>query len=33
VWERVFETLLDDTNSEYLMLDGAIVRAHRQAAT
>lgn len=33
VWEQVFETLTRDRDSEYLMIDSSIVRAHAQAAT
>lgn len=33
VWERVFATLTADRDSQYLMLDSTIVRAHQQAAT
>jgi transposase len=32
VWERVFETLIDDPKNEYLMLDTTLVRVHQQAA-
>ncbi len=28
VWERVFEALMADRNSQYLMIDSTIVRAH-----
>jgi transposase len=33
VWERVFQALIEDPKSEYLMLDTTLVRAHQQAAT
>ena len=33
VWERVFESLTDDPDNHYLMLDTTLVRAHQQAAT
>ena len=33
VWERVFQALTQDRDSEYLMIDSSIVRAHAQAAT
>ena len=33
VWERVFESLTDDPDNQYLMLDTTLVRAHQQAAT
>jgi|SRR5579872_887391 putative transposase len=33
VWERVFETLSQDRDNTYLMLDTTLVRAHQQAAT
>jgi transposase len=33
VWERVFEALIRDRDSQYLMLDTTLVRAHQQAAT
>lgn len=33
VWEQVFKTLTRDRDSEYLMIDSSIVRAHAQAAT
>jgi transposase len=32
VWERVFEALTADRDSQYLMIDSTIVRAHQQAA-
>lgn len=32
VWERVFEDLIRDRDSQYLMLDSTLVRAHQQAA-
>src|SRR5437870_5509880 len=33
VCERIFRTLTQDTQNEYLMIDSTIVRAHQQAAT
>ena len=33
VWERVFASLTADRNSQYLMIDSTIVRAHQQAAS
>ena len=33
VWEEVFEVLTSDADSEYLMIDTTIVRAHQQAAS
>src|SRR5947209_13812570 len=33
VWERIFRTLTQDTQNEYLMIDSTLVRAHQQAAT
>lgn len=33
VWERVFAHLTADHDSQYLMLDTTLVRAHQQAAT
>ena len=33
VWERIFDTLTDDPDNRYLMLDTTLVRAHQQAAT
>lgn len=33
VWERVFNSLTDDPDNQYLMLDTTLVRAHQQAAT
>jgi transposase len=33
VWERVFESLTEDPDNQYLMLDTTLVRAHQQAAT
>ena len=32
VWERVFETMVDDLDLEYLMVDGSIVRVHQHGA-
>jgi putative transposase len=33
VWEVVFALLIKDRDSQYLMLDSTLVRAHQQAAT
>jgi transposase len=33
MWERIFRTLTQDVQNEYLMIDSTIVRAHQQAAT
>lgn len=33
VWEKVFESLLDDRDNDYMMLDSSLVKAHQQAAT
>lgn len=33
VWEKVFESLIQDRNNAYLMLDSTIVKAHQQAVT
>jgi transposase len=33
VWEKVFQELVRDRKSSYLMIDSTIVRAHQQAAT
>ena len=33
VWERVFESLTQDRDNQYLMIDSTIVRAHQQAAS
>jgi transposase len=33
VWEKVFDSLTQDRDNEYLMIDSTIVRAHQQAAT
>ncbi|RMX06086.1 IS5 family transposase [Allofranklinella schreckenbergeri] len=33
IWELVFQSLIEDRNNEYLMIDSSIVRAHAQAAT
>lgn len=33
VWDEVFASLIKDRNSQYLMLDSTLVRAHQQAAT
>lgn len=32
IWERVFESLTQDRDNQYLMIDSTIMRAHRQAA-
>ena len=32
VWVRIFETMADDTDLEYLMVDGSIVRVHQHGA-
>jgi len=32
VWQRIFATLADDPDFEYLILDSTIVRAHQHAA-
>ena len=32
VWRRLFETLSADTDMEYLMVDGSIVRVHQHGA-
>ena len=33
VWERVFESMTDDPDNQYLMLDTALARARQQATT
>lgn len=33
VWEKVFASLIEDRDNQYLMLDSTLVRAHQQAAT
>ena len=33
VWEAIFAALTADPDSDYLMLDSTLVRAHQQAAT
>jgi transposase len=33
VWEKVFESLLEDRENDYIMLDSSLVKAHQQAAT
>jgi len=33
VWDEVFASLIKDRDSQYLMLDSTLVRAHQQAAT
>ena len=32
VWERVFQTLADDPDNEYAMIDATIVRAHQHSS-
>ena len=32
IWERIFQVLVADPNSTYIMLDSTIVRVHQQAA-
>jgi transposase len=32
VWWRIFETMSDDLDFEYLIIDSTIVRAHQHAA-
>ena len=32
VWWRIFETMSDDPDFEYLIVDSTIVRAHQHAA-
>ena len=32
VWERLFETLADDPDFEFVMMDATIVRAHQHSA-
>ena len=32
VWQRLFETVADDPDFEYLMVDGSIVRVHQHGA-
>ena len=32
VWQRIFETLSQDSDNEYAMLDSTIVRAHQHSA-
>ena len=32
VWKRVFETLAEDADNEYAMIDSTIVRAHQHSA-
>jgi transposase len=32
VWKQVFEKLTDDSDLEYLMVDGSIVRVHQHGA-
>ena len=31
-WEKIFETLADDPDFEYVMIDSTIVRAHQHAS-
>ena len=33
VWEKVFESLLEAPNNDYIMLDSSLVKAHQQAAS
>ena len=33
VWEKVFESLLEARDNDYIMLDSSLVKAHQQAAT
>lgn len=33
VWEKVFDSLTDDPDNQYLMLDTTLVRVHQQAAS
>lgn len=33
VWDEVFASLIKNRDSQYLMLDSTLVRAHQQAAT
>ena len=32
VWVRIFETMTDDPDLDYLMVDGSIVRVHQHGA-
>jgi len=32
VWQRVFETLAQDADNEYCMIDSTIVKAHQHSA-
>lgn len=32
IWERIFTTMSDDPDLEYLMVDGSIVRVHQHGA-
>ena len=32
MWQRVFETLAQDADNEYAMIDATIVRAHQHSA-
>jgi transposase len=32
VWKRIFETLAQDADNEYVMIDSTIVRAHQHSA-
>ena len=32
IWERIFATMSDDPDLEYLMVDGSIVRVHQHGA-
>ena len=32
IWERIFKTMADDPDLEYLMVDGSIIRVHQHGA-
>jgi len=32
IWQQIFETIADDIDLEYLMVDGSIVRVHQHGA-
>jgi putative transposase len=32
VWDRIFQTLSEDADFEYVMIDSSIIRAHQHAA-
>ena len=32
IWERLFKTMADDPDLEYLMVDGSIIRVHEHGA-